>query len=120
MDLGQSQRGVDLGPGAVRYAHVASRLRSLGYAVEDHGNLSVPVRESFAGEGGEYFLPAILDACQKVYDLGRQALAEGCLPVFLVLLGLTLSAQQPDQGPKPTARAPIFTRRGNWLMASSW
>lgn len=83
MDLGQSQRGVDLGPGAVRYAHVAQRLRSLGYTVEDQGNLPVPVRESFPGEGGEFFLPAILEACQSVYDLGRRAIEEGCIPVFL-------------------------------------
>ena len=29
MDLGQSQRGVDMGPSAVRYAGLSSRLRSL-------------------------------------------------------------------------------------------
>lgn len=83
MDLGQSQRGVDLGPGAVRYAGLASRVRALGYSVEDLGNVAVPVRESFAGEGTTHFLPAILDACRVVYDLGRKALADGCMPVFL-------------------------------------
>lgn len=83
MDLGQSQRGVDLGPGAVRYAHIAQRLRAIGYAVEDYGNIPVPVRESFPGEGGAYFLPAIIEACRTAYELGHAAIASGKLPVFL-------------------------------------
>jgi arginase len=83
MDLGQSQRGVDLGPGAVRYAGLAPKLRALGYQVEDFGNLPVPVRESFPAEGGEHFLPAIIEACRTVYELGRQAIAEERIPIFL-------------------------------------
>ena len=50
IDLGQSHRGVDLGPGAVRYANLAARLEELGYEVHDSGNLIVPVRESLTHE----------------------------------------------------------------------
>nr|VFJ57618.1 MAG: arginase [Candidatus Kentron sp. FM]VFJ73965.1 MAG: arginase [Candidatus Kentron sp. FM]VFK21627.1 MAG: arginase [Candidatus Kentron sp. FM] len=45
MDLGQSRRGVDMGPNALRYAELDSRLRRLGYPLEDHGNIKVPNRE---------------------------------------------------------------------------
>jgi 2-keto-4-pentenoate hydratase/2-oxohepta-3-ene-1,7-dioic acid hydratase in catechol pathway len=44
MDLGQTQRGVDMGPGAIRYANLSSRLRALGYIIEDLGNIQVTQR----------------------------------------------------------------------------
>ncbi|MBV8863978.1 MAG: arginase family protein, partial [Acidobacteriaceae bacterium] len=39
LDLGASRRGVDMGPSALRLASVNARLESLGYAVEDLGNV---------------------------------------------------------------------------------
>ena len=42
-DLGQSLRGVDMGPSALRYAGLSNHLRDLGYRVEDIGNIYVPV-----------------------------------------------------------------------------
>ncbi|HVO44653.1 MAG TPA: arginase family protein, partial [Aggregatilineales bacterium] len=48
MDLGQSRRGVDMGPSAVRYAGLGDRLRRLGYEVHDCGNIPVPVVEAVA------------------------------------------------------------------------
>jgi len=42
MDLGQSRRGVDMGPSAVRYAGMKERLRDLGYQVKELGNIAVP------------------------------------------------------------------------------
>ncbi|GGE55652.1 arginase [Pullulanibacillus camelliae] len=47
MDLGQSRRGVDMGPSAIRYAGVVERLESLGYTVEDCGDISIGKRERF-------------------------------------------------------------------------
>ena len=44
MDLGGSRRGVDMGPSAIRYAGLRSRLERLGHTVRDHGNLQVPDR----------------------------------------------------------------------------
>lgn len=41
MDLGQSRRGVDMGPSAVRYAGLHERLRRLGYETHDGGNIRV-------------------------------------------------------------------------------
>lgn len=44
MDLGQSRRGVDMGPSAIRYAGVKERLESLNYEVNDLGDIEVPKR----------------------------------------------------------------------------
>ncbi|RKD72992.1 arginase [Sinobaca qinghaiensis] len=41
MDLGQSRRGVDMGPSAIRYAGIVERLRKSGYEIEDAGNIEV-------------------------------------------------------------------------------
>jgi hypothetical protein len=46
MDLGQSRRGVDMGPSAVRYAGLGKRLTDLGYVEERFGNLEILDRES--------------------------------------------------------------------------
>ena len=37
LDLGQSRRGVDMGPSAIRYAGLEERLQQLGLSVDDHG-----------------------------------------------------------------------------------
>ena len=39
LDLGQSRRGVDMGPSAVRVAGLEARLEKLGHEVEDGGNV---------------------------------------------------------------------------------
>lgn len=42
MDLGQSRRGVDMGPSAIRYAGMIERLEKLHYTIHDLGNVDVP------------------------------------------------------------------------------
>ena len=83
IDLGQSHRGVDLGPGALRYAGLASRLEKLGYQVYDSGNLPVPVRESLVHERQDHYLPSIIEVCKAACLAGQQALAQGRIPIFL-------------------------------------
>lgn len=46
MDLGADRRGVDMGPSAIRYAGIKKRLESMGYHIEDKGDLRVPSPES--------------------------------------------------------------------------
>lgn len=41
MDLGQTKRGVDMGPAAIRYAGAMERLSKLGYSIEDFGDLEI-------------------------------------------------------------------------------
>jgi arginase len=83
LDLGQSQRGVDLGPGALRYAGIYSRLAGLGFEVEDLGNVAVPVRETLNGERELHNLPSIRKVCEEVYRIGQAAVEERCIPVFM-------------------------------------
>jgi arginase len=45
VDLGAGRRGVDMGPSAIRYAHLNQKLADLGYTVEDNGNVEVPIQE---------------------------------------------------------------------------
>jgi arginase len=46
VDLGADRRGVDMGPSAMRYAHLRQKLEGLGYAVNDTGNIEVPIAET--------------------------------------------------------------------------
>jgi arginase len=45
IDLGADRRGVDMGPSAIRYAHLQNKLEALGYTVQDEGNIEVPIAE---------------------------------------------------------------------------
>jgi arginase len=83
MDLGQSRRGVDMGPSALRYAGLHDRLRQLGYPSEDLGNLLIPERETLPAGGGLAYLPALVAACERIYAVGRDAIADGRLPLFV-------------------------------------
>jgi arginase len=46
IDLGADRRGVDMGPSAMRYAHLRQKLETLGHIVEDKGNIEVPIAET--------------------------------------------------------------------------
>ena len=41
MDIGQTRRGVDMGPSALRYAGIVERLKSLKIDVEDFGDIAI-------------------------------------------------------------------------------
>ncbi len=83
MDLGQSRRGVDMGPGAMRYAGLSERLETLGCAIEDVGNVRVPVRDTLPIDGGVSYLPAVAKVCAALYAAGQEAVADGYRPLFL-------------------------------------
>jgi arginase len=46
MDLGADRRGVDMGPSALRYAHLENKLERLGYTVKDFGDINIEVAET--------------------------------------------------------------------------
>jgi len=83
IDLGQSKRGVDMGPAALRYAGLAARLAELGYTVQDSGNIAVPMREAVSHEAGQHFLSAIRSVCQAVYAAAQLATDESVIPLFI-------------------------------------
>src|SRR5207244_8878783 len=65
LDLGQSRRGVDMGPSAIRYAGLEERLQSLGFTVRDHGNVETAVPEATAlRDERARFLPEIKATCE--------------------------------------------------------
>ncbi len=84
LDLGQGRRGVDMGPSAVRVANLNARLASLGYAVEDLGN--VPVEQAEASPEGHphaKYLPQIAATCQRLAVLVGETLSRGSIPLVL-------------------------------------
>ncbi len=83
MDLGQSHRGVDMGPSAVRYANLARALRDLGHATFDGGDIAIPGHYALAGTSLAERLPLIENACRRAYELGRKAIEDGEIPIFL-------------------------------------
>ena len=92
MDLGQQRRGVDMGPSAVRYAGLFDRLRQLGHAVEDAGNILVPGRDEQTVRQHQpvqaaghplLHLPAVVAVCQEIYLRSREYTVSGELPIFL-------------------------------------
>ncbi len=87
MDFGQLLRGVDMGPAAVRYTGLISRLRELGHDVEDTGDISIPIRDchvcSDDGQGQEKYLKEITQICQSIYALGRPIVEKGRFPLFI-------------------------------------
>ena len=84
MDLGQSRRGVDMGPSALRVAGLQTRLKQLGHTVEDIGN--VPVKqpeEQHYGEKHAKYLHEIAETCRGLAEMTEKTLAEGFLPLML-------------------------------------
>src|SRR6202042_3733529 len=84
LDLGQSRRGVDMGPSAVRVAGLEARLESLGHVVSDGGNVGVAIAETRnAGEPNAKYLKEISETCEQVASMVLQALEDGDTPLIL-------------------------------------
>jgi arginase len=84
LDLGQERRGVDMGPSAVRAAGLDAAVKSLGYDVEDSGNLHVRIpEEQHFGEKRAKYLTEIAETCRDVAQRVHRTLEEGLFPVLL-------------------------------------
>jgi arginase len=84
LDLGQSRRGVDMGPSAVRVAGLEAKLEALGHEVEDAGNVGVAIAEQeHAGAANAKYLKEITDTCTALADLVDKTLTDGRIPVVL-------------------------------------
>lgn len=84
LDLGQSRRGVDMGPSAVRVAGLEAKLEALGHVVEDGGNVAVALAETKnPGQKSAKYLTEIAKTCQKHADLVLKALEDGFVPIAL-------------------------------------
>jgi arginase len=84
LDLGQSRRGVDMGPSAVRVAGLQARLEALGHVVTDGGNVPVAIAETRAeGEPNAKYINEISETCERVAGIVVQTLEEGTTPLLL-------------------------------------
>jgi arginase len=84
LDLGQSRRGVDMGPSAVRVAGLEARLEAIGHIVEDGGNVLVAIPEQ-KKEGAAHakYLKEITATCTKSAELVLKSLESGAVPLVL-------------------------------------
>ncbi len=84
LDLGQSRRGVDMGPSAMRVAGLEAKLEALGYQVQDSGNIPVALAETKSeGDPRAKYLKEITSTCTKEAELVVKTLEEGKIPLVL-------------------------------------
>jgi arginase len=84
IDLGADRRGVDMGPSAIRYAHLQSKLEALGYTVEDKGNIEVPIAEMCAiTEPSLKYLDCIVPMSRRAAGAVSTSIQSGHFPLVL-------------------------------------
>jgi len=84
MDLGAGRRGVDMGPSAMRVAGLNEKIASLGYEVEDLGNIVVDQPEnSPMGPENARYIGQIAHTCQRLAHMVEQAADGGRVPLVL-------------------------------------
>ncbi len=82
MDLGQSRRGVDMGPSAIRYAGVIQRLERLHYRINDLGDLPIhrPAEED-VNEAKN--LPEVVQVNEHLAQMVSKEVNNGRFPLVL-------------------------------------
>ncbi len=84
IDLGADRRGVDMGPSAIRYAHLQQRLQSLGCQVEDKGNLEAPLAETCQiTEPTLKYIDCIVPMARRVAGAVSTSIQSGRIPLVL-------------------------------------
>jgi len=84
IDLGADRRGVDMGPSAIRYAHLQPRLEALGYTVEDKGNIEVPIAEMCSITDPKLkYLDCIVPMSRRAAGAVSTSLQNGHFPLVL-------------------------------------
>jgi arginase len=84
IDLGAGRRGVDMGPSAFRIANVGQRIAALGYSVNDHGNIPVPIPEVIGFENHRArYAKEIGEVCGNLYVKVRDSLLSGHIALSL-------------------------------------
>lgn len=84
MDLGQTRRGVDMGPSAIRYAGVVERLENINYEVEDIGDIEIGRAEKVhSSDSNLKNLKAVAEGSEKLAATVDQAIQDGAFPLVL-------------------------------------
>jgi len=84
IDLGADRRGVDMGPSAMRYAHLRQKLETLGHAVNDTGNIEVPIAETCTiDEPNLKYIDCIVPMARRAAGAVATSMAGGRFPLVL-------------------------------------
>ncbi len=85
MDLGQTRRGVDMGPSAIRYAGVMERIENIGYSVEDKGNIEIALAERVHSDENTNLknLKAVADASERLAQTVSDVITNKRFPLVL-------------------------------------
>ncbi|MBC5636702.1 arginase [Ornithinibacillus sp. BX22] len=83
MDLGQSRRGVDMGPSALRYAGAIERLQDLNYDIHDLGD--IPINRPDKYEDGTKLknLEQVIEANETLAEMVDAEINKGRFPLVL-------------------------------------
>jgi arginase len=84
MDLGSGRRGVDMGPSALRIADLNNRLKTLGYSVEDLGDIFIEIMEKQEiGDTKLRYLNEVLKTSQLLAEMVENTLNESKFPLCI-------------------------------------
>lgn len=84
IDLGADRRGVDMGPSAIRYAHLQRKLEELGYTVQDEGNVEVPIAEMCSITNPKLkYIDCIIPMSRRVAGAVATSMQAGRFPLVL-------------------------------------
>lgn len=84
IDLGADRRGVDMGPSAIRYAHLREKLEALGYSVHDTGNIEVPIAETCAiTDASLKYVDCIVPMARRAAGAVATSIQAGHFPLVL-------------------------------------
>jgi arginase len=84
IDLGADRRGVDMGPSAIRYAHLHQKLQELGCTLEDQGNIEVPIQENCEIIDPRLkYIDCIIPMCRRIAGAVATSVQAGRFPLVL-------------------------------------
>jgi len=85
MDLGQTRRGVDMGPSAIRYAGIIERLTQLSYDIEDLADIAIgrPKRNHDPANRRLKNLKEVADANEQLAQVVSRIAENGRFPLVL-------------------------------------
>lgn len=100
IDLGADRRGVDMGPGAIRYAGLKSAIEKLKIGYRDIGNIQVPIPENYNNSSGENFkyLEEIRTVNSNLFQKITESFKNDSMPIVLggdhsIAVGTVLGTQ---------------------------
>src|SRR5215204_6549874 len=84
IDLGAGRRGVDMGPSAIRYAHLQDKLQEMGHTIEDKGNIEVPIQEMCQiTDANLKYIDCIIPMARRVSGAVATSIQGGRFPLVL-------------------------------------